>query len=310
MSITLYLLNKKGYLCLLNVLKNTGFSFMIDQVVTAIDTGNKEDYSNEITALCVENNIKIFKRNENFENNSTYSLAIGWRWLIYNSKNLIVIHDSLLPKYRGFSPLPNMLINGENEIGATAIFANENMDQGDIIFSEKIIIEYPITISVAIDLMCEIYVSLILRIFSLIINNESIPREMQDEIQATYSIWRDKEDYFVDWNNDAETIERFINAVGYPFEGAKTYTGNNEIITIVKAEALTKYNFEIISPGKILTFENNCPIITCGKNSLKVIEAKDSNNNKYLYRNYDTNMSHETIMACRCVRLKIVPINL
>jgi methionyl-tRNA formyltransferase len=53
---------------------------------------------------------------------SDFNIAISWRWMLKVS-NLIVIHDSLLPKYRGFSPLVNMLINGEDTLGVTVLFA-------------------------------------------------------------------------------------------------------------------------------------------------------------------------------------------
>ena len=47
--------------------------------------------------------------------------------MIKNSENLIVFHDSLLPKYRGFAPLVSQLINGEEYLGVTAIFTNDFM---------------------------------------------------------------------------------------------------------------------------------------------------------------------------------------
>jgi methionyl-tRNA formyltransferase len=53
------------------------------------------------------------------------------------------MHDSLLPKYRGFAPLPNALINGEREVGVTALFASEEYDMGDIVCQRRLAVEYP-----------------------------------------------------------------------------------------------------------------------------------------------------------------------
>ena len=86
-----------------------------------------------------------------------YQLAIGWRWLISGTENLIVLHDSLLPKYRGFAPLVNSLINGEQEIGVTAIWAGPEFDAGEIIFQEKAGICYPIKIQEAIEIVSGLY---------------------------------------------------------------------------------------------------------------------------------------------------------
>jgi methionyl-tRNA formyltransferase len=47
---------------------------------------------------------------------------------------------------------------------------------------------------------------------------------------ATYSIWRDEADYEIDWSSDAQAIQRFINAVGYPYAGARTTVGAADAI--------------------------------------------------------------------------------
>ena len=69
---------------------------------------------------------------------------------IKSNNTLIVIHDSILPTYRGYLPLVSQLIDGQKEIGVTAILANENFDEGDIVHISKTKINYPITINDAI----------------------------------------------------------------------------------------------------------------------------------------------------------------
>jgi len=271
--------------------KRNDFKSLIDKVITASDKGNKEDCCDEISKLCSENNIEVYKKDEIFTNQSKYSIAIGWRWLIQDQTNLIVIHDSILPKYRGFAPLPNMLINGEKEIGATAIFANNEMDKGEIIFSEKLEIQYPLIIEEAINKMSQLYISLILKIFTTVSKKEQLSSEIQNESEATYSIWRDYKDYFIDWSKDASYIERFVNAVGFPYDGAKTTINGDKVITLKKVKALESYKLEISAPGKILTFENKHPIVTCGKNTIKIIEAIDEENNDYEFNKLRTRLA-------------------
>ena len=67
-----------------------------------------------------------------------FKFAIGWKWIIDNTSQLIVLHDSLLPKYRGFSPLVNSLINGDTLTGVTALFASSEYDKGEIIEQAQI----------------------------------------------------------------------------------------------------------------------------------------------------------------------------
>jgi methionyl-tRNA formyltransferase len=61
-------------------------------------------------------------------------MAVSWRWLIdHPAEQLIVFHDSLLPRYRGFEPLVTSLVNGETRIGVAALFGASEFDTGDVI---------------------------------------------------------------------------------------------------------------------------------------------------------------------------------
>lgn len=272
-GIVLFLLNKKGYKCLEEISRNKSMKDQIDFVVLAKDVGNKEDFFKEMKGLCSNEGILFYERKEDFNITAKYSIAIGWRWLIRDVKNLIVIHDSLLPKYRGFSPLPNMLINGEKSIGATAIFASNEMDKGDIIIQKKTNINYPIKIEKAINLMSNIYCEIILELFQKFNFKEKITITEQDHNNATYSLWRDNEDYFIDWNQSANKIVRFVNSVGYPYDGAKTYLGD-KVITIDDVSVFNGIKIETKHVGKILMYKEGNPVIICKKGAVIIRSAR------------------------------------
>ena len=124
-KITLFIMNKKGYSVLENIINKIG-NQIIDKVISYTDSNVIKDYYSEINELCRKHGIKFYNKNEQVVINTEYSFAIGWRWIIRNSHNLIVLHDSILPKYRGFAPLVNALINGEEELGVTALFASSD----------------------------------------------------------------------------------------------------------------------------------------------------------------------------------------
>ena len=266
--ISLYLLNKKGFEVLKHIILNESFKSKVSKVILARDKGNNEDFYEEMELLCIKNNIKVFNRNQILNDDSNISLAIGWRWLINNTNKLIVIHDSVLPAYRGFSPLVNMLINGEKEIGASMIFANENMDEGDIIKQVKLKINYPIKIKEAIDLMSNLYVDLVDYLFIKLCSNINLKSYKQNEKLSSYSIWIDEKDYFIDWNNTPQYIKRFVDSVGYPYDGAKICFQNN-IITVREVEVL-HYENKIEHFGKIIAIKNNQPIVLCREGAIKI----------------------------------------
>ena len=96
-----------------------------------------------------------FNYKKSFENK--FVLAVGWKWLIKEKyKQILVIHDSLLPKYRGFNPLVTALMNKDKIIGSTLINAEEEYDSGDIIIQESFKVSYPISVEKAIELNCEV----------------------------------------------------------------------------------------------------------------------------------------------------------
>jgi methionyl-tRNA formyltransferase len=289
MSVTLYLLTKKGYEVLKALIHSENHNSLIDQVVATRDNGNAEDYYDEIKLICEQNNINFYSRNEKLINNSTYSIAIGWRWLIKDIKNLIVLHDSYLPKYRGFSPVVNMLIKGEKYLGVTAIWAVKRMDEGDILFQKKIPIDYPIKIQEAIEIVSSEYVTIVNQIFQKIILKEKLIGIPQDNNMATYSIWRDENDYFINWNNDASAIKRFIDAVGYPYGGARARTMDGEILKVIESEVVDNISAEIPGPGKILMITDS-PIVLCGKNAIKLLKIEDLNGNPFQFKKFRTRL--------------------
>ena len=48
----------------------------------------------------------------------------------------------------------------------------------------------------------------------------------QNHSNATYSLWRSQEDYFIDWSQSATQIKRFIDSVSFPYSGACTSINN------------------------------------------------------------------------------------
>ena len=265
MSITLYLLNKKGYQVLNSLIEKKEHRRFIKLVVGARDGGNKEDYYDEIKKTCSENSIAFLNRKEDFKNESNYSMAIGWKWLIKDVPNLIVIHDSFLPKYRGFAPLTNMLINGEDYLGISALWATDQMDEGEIISQKKTSITYPIKIKSAIEKISLLYGEMADIIVEKLVSDKEIVSVPQNNDEASYSIWRDEKDYFVDWEDEAEKIKRFVDAVGYPYDGAKTKTDTGEIFRIIECSVVNNIKSEIRAPGKIIMIHNGFPIVLCGR---------------------------------------------
>jgi methionyl-tRNA formyltransferase len=275
-KIAFYLMTYKGYQVLINFVE-TFASDSIELVIIGMDKNIENDYSEEIKQFCVNNQIPFFFRNQEYDIESEYIFAISWRWIIKSEKKIIVLHDSLLPRYRGFAPLVNCLINNETEIGVTALFANENYDCGEIIAQQSIKIIYPITINDAIEKITPLYSKLVKLISNQYFLNYNIASVKQNEAKATYSLWRDEEDYFINWNDTAANIKRFIDAVGFPYKGACTYM-DGQFVRVKNALVETDVKIENRDIGKVIFFSNNCPVVVCREGLLRLDNIVDEKN--------------------------------
>jgi methionyl-tRNA formyltransferase len=271
---TLYLLTRKGFE-VLKALIASGHASHIDRVVVGTDKHVQHDYSREIQDLCASHHVLCIPRQQALEVASPLSIAISWRWMIDKQPTkLIVLHDSLLPKYRGFAPLVTALMNGDEEIGVTALYAANEYDRGDIIFKSSSKITYPIRIAEAIERVSQNYVSIVLSIFEHVLRGQELPRTPQNETEATYSLWRDEQDYLIPWGNDASSIRRFIDATGYPYLGACAFLDSQKI-RILAAEERPDVLIVNRTPGKVISTDRGCPVVVCGKGLLRLTEVID-----------------------------------
>lgn len=101
------------------------------------------------------------------------------------SKGMLNIHYSLLPKYRGASPVESAILNNENETGVTIQKLVFKLDAGAIIAQEKILIDQEITTPKLKEKLTEIGSRLLIETLPKYLSDEITPEE-QDESQVTH----------------------------------------------------------------------------------------------------------------------------
>jgi len=267
-KISFFLMGQKGY----EVLKYmvTHHREAIDIVIASEDKSIQKDFYKDIKNLCIKEEIQFFNRREKYIIKTDYAFAVAWRWLLYlEDVELIIFHDSLLPKYRGFNPLVSCLLNKESEVGVSALFASEKFDCGNVIGQTSVSVGYPITLQQAIDQVCKCYVTLVRDIVAKILSGEKILGQPQDEEEVTYSLWRDKEDYRIDWSKDSDYIERFVNALGFPYNGASSLM-NGRLVRVLGVEQLSDIEIENRGIGKVIFKQDGKPVVVCGEGLVKI----------------------------------------
>ena len=132
---------------------------------------------------------------------------------------LINVHASLLPKYRGSSPIESAILNGDEKTGVTLMQLDEGMDTGPIYISE----ETPLRTETRPELyekLAEIGANLLVKSLPDIISGKLKPTP-QEESSATEVKMLQKSDGSIDWTQPAEQIERQVRAyLGWP--GSRT----------------------------------------------------------------------------------------
>lgn len=272
-SVSLFVMSKKGYETLDAICKSD--SSIVSCVISSRDKNVLNDYYEEIKALCNLYKLPFYDRNEDYAITTAYAIAISWRWIINIKPSvLIVFHDSLLPRYRGFNPLVTALINGDEKIGVSAILATKEFDRGNILAQSCIDIEYPMKIESAIDLICSNYRALANKIIDIIKDGTELAGCPQNDEDASYSLWRDDDDYNINWSLHSAEIKRFIDAVGFPYKGAMTIV-NGRKVRVLDSDLIADVNIEQRCPGKVIFIADSKPVVVCGEGLLKINELID-----------------------------------
>ncbi len=181
----------------------------------------------------------------------------------YGSLN---VHPSLLPKYRGPSPIQTAILNGDKKTGVTIILMDEKMDHGPILAQRGLGIEEEETAEILHDKLAHLGARLLM---------ETIPRwirkmikpETQDERKVTYTKILARESGKINWEKPAKVLEREVKAF-YPWPGSYTFwekTGKLIKIKILKAKVFKSPGGIRYPIGKVLAVPQNEIGVQCGK---------------------------------------------
>ena len=174
------------------------------------------------------------------------------------------MHGSLLPKYRGRSPINWAILNGEQSTGVTLHHMVKRADAGDIVDQEAVPIGHEDTAREVFS-KCVTAARLVLERQLGALTSGAAPRRSQDESQATYFGGRKPEDGRIDWTTSAEMIYNLVRAVTNPYPGAFTMVNGKKLFVwwaTLRADTGKK-------PGTISSTDPL--IVAAGSGSLEIV---------------------------------------
>ena len=148
------------------------------------------------------------------------------------------IHASLLPKYRGASPIQEAVLSGDKESGITTMFMAEGLDTGDILLQDKVALNPEETAESLFQKLAKLSRRTIVKTLESLQKGElmGIP---QKEEEASHTGIIKKKDGFINWNRGAAEIERMVR--GYiPWPNAVSLLPSGKSFKIWKAAVFSQ----------------------------------------------------------------------
>ena len=171
----------------------------------------------------------------------------------------INLHASILPQYRGASPVQQSLLNGDEKSGVTSMLMEEGLDTGDILEIVEFVIPEDMRLHALMQQLTEDACNLTL---STIRNFETITHQAQNEAEATLCKKIKKSDGEIDFEDAALIYHKYRAFEGWPGIFSTNGTKLNGVSLVESSSHNTKL--------KILSFEEESVIVACTVGTLKI----------------------------------------
>lgn len=179
------------------------------------------------------------------------------------------LHGSLLPKYRGASPIQAALFNGDKETGVTLMEMVHEMDAGKLFYKDSFVISEDDNY----DTLCEKISESAFRCFDngiqSVIDGTNLGEEQNAE-EVTFTKKIKPEDQIINFNNDAQKIVNDIRAL--TTNPGAYFIYKNEKIKVQKAKAID--NGLIFNPGEVISYNKKEFVVGTanGKLSIEILQ--------------------------------------
>lgn len=181
----------------------------------------------------------------------------------------INVHASLLPRWRGASPIQHAVLHGDSHSGVTIMQMDAGMDTGEMLCKEEYALSVSETAGSLHDRLAAISAKPLLTTLDALAHHQ-VQREVQDNYLATYAGKINKEDARINWRDSAKVIDRQIRAFN-PWPIAFT-TVDNETLRIHQAQLVDVECSE--SPGTIISMDKKGMLMATGEKALLVTKIQ------------------------------------
>ena len=201
----------------------------------------------------------------------SYGTLIPSQLLRVPTHGMLGVHPSLLPKYRGASPIAWAMLNAEPTTGVTVFRLNERVDSGDIALQREVPIggrETAVTLS---ERLARLGAELLLEVVQAL-EHGTVAFRPQDDARATYAPKLTKAQGRVDWQAQAASIDRLVRAM-VPWPGAYTeWRGRMVKLWATSWESQNQTSSR--RPGEVVSVSLDGVVVAAGEGRLVIHELQ------------------------------------
>ena len=192
----------------------------------------------------------------------------------------INIHASLLPKWRGATPIQHALLAGDTETGISIMQMDEGLDTGPVLMQTRTRIAADDTALSLHDRLAQLGGEAIVRTLRSLELDELQPQPQQQQ-GASYAGKLGKAEAQINWRKDAVQVERTVRAFN-PNPGAYT-TLNGETLKIWKARLEEPMSGK---PGEIVSVDRSGIVVACGTGAVRIEELQKAGGQRLPVREF------------------------
>jgi methionyl-tRNA formyltransferase len=182
------------------------------------------------------------------------------------------IHASLLPKYRGASPIQAALAAGDKESGVTIMWMDEGLDTGDILLQESVVLRRRETAQTLHDRLAKIGADGLMKALALVAERRA-PRTKQDNAKATLTKKLRKEDGHIKWDRPQRQIDAHIRAMT-PWPSAYAWVPQEKDLKMLKIFTTIVSNRAKGKPGEVVRVDKHGILVAAGVGGLLLREVQ------------------------------------
>lgn len=207
----------------------------------------------------------------------------------------INVHFSLLPKYRGASPIQAAIINGDDKTGVSTIYMEKKLDSGPVIMQREVPVDYKDTAFTLMEKLTATGVEVLIETL-IAVKNGKVAAQLQDETQASYVSLLTRDSGLISWEKSSRQLYNFVRGM-YPWPGAFTYYISREqkkhVFKIWEARELPSGEniLDQVKPGTIIDIVKNKGLAVSCKDGVVLLTKVQPEDGKVMSA-YDFVLGH------------------